>query len=54
MKNLMIDYKNDEGIFFRRMIDNGEFCIREEIAYFFSDGREYHIPIKNICQVYSY
>jgi hypothetical protein len=50
----MIDYKNDDGIFFRKVIDNNEFCIREEVAYFLSEGKEYHIPIKNISQVYSY
>ena len=54
MKKLMIDYKNNDGIFIRKEIDNDEFCVREEVAYFISDGVKYQIPLKDICQVYTY
>ena len=54
MKNMMIDYKNDEGIFVRRVIDNYEFCIHEGDAYFISEGVKYKVPIQDISQVYTY
>ena len=54
MKNMMIDYKNEEGTFVRKVIDNYEFCIREEIAYFISEGVKIQVPIKDIIQVYTY
>lgn len=53
MKALMIDYRNEDGSFSRRVIDNFEFCIREDIAYFISEGIKYQVPIKNISQVYT-
>lgn len=54
MKNMMIDYKNEDGTFSRKVIDNYEFCIRDEVAYFISDGVKINIPIKDVVQVYTY
>lgn len=54
MKNMMIDYRNEDDVFVRRVIDNYEFCIREETAYFVSEGVMYAIPLQKISQVYTF
>lgn len=51
---MMIDYKNDNGEFVRKVIDNYEFCVREETAYFISEGVKTAVPLQNIVQVYTY
>lgn len=53
MKEMIIDYRNDDGSFSRKTIDNYEFCIREGVAYFASQGVPYQVPMQNISQVYT-
>ncbi len=53
-KNLMIDYRNEDGNFVRRVIDNFEFCVREGVAYFISEGVKYNVTLQNISQLYIY
>lgn len=53
-KQLMIDYRDEKGKFVRRVIDDLEFCVRDDVAYFISDGVKYAIPIGNISQMYTY
>ena len=53
-KRMMIDFRDEDGNFVRRVIDNFEFCIRDEQAYFVSDGKQLVVPMKNISQVYTY
>jgi len=52
MKTMMIDYRNENGIFVRREIDNFEFCVREGLVYFISGGVKYSVPLQNLSQVY--
>ena len=54
MKDMMIDYRDEDGQFVRKVIDNYEFCVHDEVAYFISDKKKYAVPIKNICQVYTF
>ena len=54
MKQMMIDYKNNNDEFERKAIDNNEFCVREETAYFVSDGVKMQVPLSKISQVYTY
>lgn len=54
MKQMMIDYRDDEGNFVRKVIDNYEFCVREEVAYFISNGVRIQVPLQKISQVYTY
>lgn len=56
-KEMMIDYRggiNPDGTtkFVRKHIDNFEFCIREGVAYFISEGKRFKVPIQEISQVY--
>ena len=53
-KQLMIDYRDEKGKFVRRVIDDLEFCVRDDVAYFISEGVKYAIPIGNISQMYTY
>lgn len=58
MKELMIDYRdgiNPDGSthFVRKIIDDFEFCIRDGVAYFISDGTKCRVPIQEISQVYT-
>ena len=58
MKELMIDYRdgiNPDGSthFVRKTIDDFEFCIRDGVAYFISDGKKYHVSVSEISQVYT-
>lgn len=53
-KKMMIDYRNDDNSFERKVIDNFEFCIRDGMAYFASNGAFYKIPLQKISQVYTY
>lgn len=52
-KQLMIDYRDGEGGFIRKVIDDFEFCIRKGFAYFKSDGVTYAVPIEDVSQVYT-
>ena len=54
MTQMMIDYRNDNGAFVRKTIDNNEFCVRDEYAYFMSDGERIRVPLQNMSQVYTY
>lgn len=54
MKNMMIDYRNEDGTFVRKVIDNFEFCIHDEVAYFISEGVKCQVPMQKIVQVYTY
>lgn len=54
MKSMMIDYRdNNNGNIMRKVIDNYEFCIRDGVAYFVSDGTRYNISLASIIQVYT-
>lgn len=53
-KQLMIDYRDGKGGFVRKVIDNFEFCVRDGIAYFVSDGRSCQVAVENISQMYIY
>lgn len=53
-KRMMIDYRDENGIICRKTIDNFEFCIREDIAYFISEGVKCQVPLTDISQVYTY
>lgn len=58
MKELMIDYRdgiNPDGTtnFVRKTIDDFEFCVRDGVVYFISEGVKYHIPLQDISQVYT-
>lgn len=54
MKNMMIDYRDSEGKFVRKVIDNFEFCVRDGVAHFFSEGIKYQVPLQDLSQVYTY
>ena len=51
---MMIDYRDEKDEFVRKVIDNNEFCIRDEEAYFVSEGVKIKIPMQKISQVYTY
>ena len=51
---MMIDYRDDNDNFVRKVIDNYEFCIRDETAYFISEGVKMQVPMQKISQVYTY
>ena len=56
MKSLLIDYKvreNNAVHFIRQTIDNYEFCVRDNTAYFISEGNYYQVPLTDISQVYT-
>ena len=53
MRNMMIDYRDENGTFVRKVIDNFEFCIRDSVAYFISEGVKMQVPIQDISQVYT-
>ena len=48
----MIDYRNDNGEFVRKIIDESEFCVRNSYVYFISAGEKYKIPLDSVSQVY--
>lgn len=52
-KNLMIDYRNDEDMICRKVIDDMEFCVRGQNVYFVSNGQRYNILLENVIQVYT-
>ncbi len=52
-KMLMIDYRDNFGTIYRKVIDNMEFCVRNGHAYFISDGVKYSVDLENISQVYT-
>ena len=52
-KNLMIDYRNDEDMICRKVIDDMEFCVRGQNVYFVSNGKKYNILLENVIQVYT-
>lgn len=52
-KNLMIDYRDDEDIIRRKVIDDMEFCVRDGYAYFISEGIKYRVTLEGIIQVYT-
>jgi len=57
MKKMMIDYRVsvDEGTkFVRRVIDDYEFCVRDGMAYFISEGIPCEVTLENISQIYTY
>ena len=54
MKNMMIDYKNEEGTFVRKIIDNYEFCVHDNVAYFASEGVKIQVPLQDVVQIYTY
>lgn len=49
---MMIDYRNDDGTFTRKEIDDFEFCVKAGFIYFISDGIKYKIPLDRCSQVY--
>lgn len=53
-KQMMIDYRNEDGTFERRVIDDFEFCTRDGVGYFISEGVKYAVPLQDICQIYTY
>ena len=53
MKSMMIDYRDKDGKVMRKTIDNYEFCTRDGVAYFASNGTKYNVPIASIIQVYT-
>ena len=53
-KNLMIDYRNDEDMICRKVIDDMEFCVRDGYAYFISEEIKYRVPLDGVIQVYMY
>ena len=52
-KQLMIDYRNPDGGFIRRVIDDFEMCVRDNVLYFISEGVKYAIPLPDVSQVYT-
>lgn len=53
-KILMIDYVDERsGKYIRTIVDDFEFCVREGIAYFDSNGRPCSIPVESISQMYT-
>lgn len=52
-RELMIDYRNEFEQICRMVIDDMEFCVRNGVAYFISDGRKYHVPLEDVIQVYT-
>ncbi len=52
-KCLMIDYRDEEGTIFRRVMDDMEFCVRNGNAYFISEKTKYEIPLDQVIQVYT-
>ena len=54
MKRMMIDYRNDNEEFERKVIDDFEFCVRNSTAYFISEGVKIQVPVQKIVQVYTY
>lgn len=52
--SLMIDYRDLDGKFVRKVIDNFEFCVRDGMAHFLSEGVKCRVPLQDISQVYTY
>ena len=52
-KRMMIDYRNEDGTFARKVIDDFEFCVRDGVMYFISEGVKYNIPLERCSQVYT-
>lgn len=51
-KTMMIDYRNDEGVLFRKTIDDNEFCVRKGCAWFISGGTRFSVRLDLVSQVY--
>ena len=51
-KVMMIDYRDEIGDIYRKIIDDFEFCVHEQDVYFISSGKKYHIPLDQVVQVY--
>ena len=52
-KELMIDYRDEAMEVCRKVIDDMEFCVREQNVYFISNGQRYNILLENVIQVYT-
>lgn len=50
---MMIDYRTNDGMICRKVIDNMEFCVKEGRAYFVSRGERYSVVLRNVIQVYT-
>ena len=51
-KRMMIDYRNENGDFVRRIVDDCEFCVRRGFAWFISEGTKYSVPLEDVSQVF--
>lgn len=51
-KTMMIDYRNNDGDLFRKVIDDCEFCVRYGCAWFISEGKKFSVELGNVIQVY--
>ena len=52
-KQMMIDYRREDGEGFeRKQIDDMEFCVRNGMIYFISEGTKYSVPLDQCSQVY--
>ena len=52
-KSMMIDYRDENMDIRRRIVDDMEFCVRNDYAYFISGGIKYKIPLDDVIQVYT-
>lgn len=52
MKEMMIDYRDDNQTICRNIIDDMEFCVRDGRAHFISGGIKYHVQLEDVIQVY--
>ena len=52
-KEMMIDYRDEAMEVCRKVIDDMEFCVREQNVYFISNGQRYNILLENVIQVYT-
>lgn len=52
-KQMMVDYRSENGTFIRREVDDMEFCVRDGVMYFKSEDRQYDIPLDQCVQVYT-